>query len=82
MSKDIKTVNHGTGMIDIDPAPVAKHVVQGMPTELHLKENGTLSNGPSLAIVIETHNRRVIGQISIDMFNEALNELGYKIIPV
>jgi len=42
-----------------------------------------LNNTPSFAIIIQDVNgNKVVGQISLQMLNEGLNELGYKIIPV
>lgn len=80
MAKEFKAFNHGTG-----PIVLAQHnnnlVMQAKPTELHLKENGTLNNGPSFAIVMEDYYRnRIIGQVSLDMLKEALNEIGYDIV--
>ncbi len=76
----LRTYNHGTGLIQTDMKGIVK-LTQGMPTELHLKEDGTLDNKPSFAVVIEDLNRnKVIGQISLRMLKQALNELGYDVV--
>ena len=80
--KEFKTFNHGKDIIRLTSMP-GKKIIEGMPTELHFKEDGALNNTPSFAIIIQDVNgNKVVGQISLQMLNEGLNELGYKIIPV
>ncbi len=71
-------INHGKGNIDI------KHdlVAQLLPIEIHLKENGTLDDKPSFAIVLSSMVKSlpvVVGQLSLKMWNEGLKDIGYEI---
>lgn len=77
----MKAVNHGTGQVDLRHLEDTGLVPMEMrPSELHLKEDGTKTNGPSFTLVLERGPMRVYGQVSLDMLNEALGELGYTII--
>jgi len=79
MRKDFKGVNHGTGRIIINRD---KEVFVLKPTEIHLKENGSLKNEPSFAIVLENppFKFKCVGEISLEMLNEGLADVGYEII--
>lgn len=60
-----------------------KHLAISMmrPTEIHLKEDGSKTNEPSFAIVLErAYSPTVIGEISLEMLNDGLADIGYKII--
>jgi hypothetical protein len=77
----IFTKNHGTKPMDLTHLGPS---FQFIPTELHLKENGTITEEPSFAIVmqspgIKSLSTAVIGQVSLKMLNEAMEELGYRI---
>lgn len=78
MSKDFKAFNHGTGKIIIKH----KEMIELKPVEIHLKENGSIKDEPSFAFVLTRPDLEtaVFGQISLEMLNESLNELGYKIV--
>jgi hypothetical protein len=80
--KEMLIKNHGKGKIAIneDYGPI----IQFRPTELHLKEDGSLTNEPSFAVVMTRPDAKgkAVGQISLEMLNEALGELGYTIIPL
>ena len=78
MTKDFIGINHRKEQIKL---PFKKHFPM-LPTEVHLKEDGTLSNEPSLAFVLTHPNSAmspVVGQISIKMLNEGLADIGYEI---
>lgn len=79
MSKDFKGKNWVTGRIRIEKD---KEVLILKLTEIHLKENGSLKNEPSFAIVMENppFHFKCVGEISLEMFNEGLADIGYKII--
>ena len=78
MEKDFKGFNHGKGKIVIDK-PVK--LIFMKPTEIHLKENGSIKDQPSLAIVMERPmTAAAVGEISLEMFNEGLADIGYKIV--
>jgi hypothetical protein len=77
---DILTRNFGTGPIEIKgPATELR------PTELYLKENGAIGDTASFAIVLTDPfmpSTRVFGQLTLVMLNEALNELGYRVVKI
>ena len=78
MSKAFIAVNHGTGPIDLRHLGAADEM---RPTEIHLKEDGAIGDKPSFTIVMTALGRTPkFGQLSLEMLNEALNELGYEII--
>jgi uncharacterized secreted protein with C-terminal beta-propeller domain len=62
----------------------AAPVVTTHLTEFHFKENGTVTGGPSFAIVTqqEVHSRKIITEFSLDTLKECLNAVGYEIHPV
>lgn len=72
----IKVFDHGTGKIDLTGRGI---VVQMRPIELHYKQDGTLDNKPSFAVVMEGSDQEplVVGQFSLATLQEALAELGY-----
>ena len=83
--KDFNCYNHGTNQIDvIKHSPIERYKFRiGRPIEMHLKENGSKDDKPSFAIVIELSNgNRIIGEISLQMLNEGLKDIGYKLLSV
>lgn len=78
MSSDKLTVtNHGTGKIAI--VTDTESVIETDLTHLHLKEDGTVDDKPSLAFESIVPGYIFVSQISLKMLNDALNELGYQI---
>lgn len=79
MDKPFKCINHGTGNINLSHL---KNQKQFLPVEIHLKEDGSLKDEPSFAIVM-THPSfsPVVGQISLEMLNDGLADIGYEIVP-
>jgi hypothetical protein len=75
--KDITTKNWGKAQINIKG--YGNSLLESKPEEFHLKEDGAKDGSPSLAIVMTGPVVDVVGQISIKMLAEALNELGYKL---
>lgn len=79
--KDIKTFHHGDNPIAIDSegAPV----IQFRPVELHVNNNGSTTNEPIFAIIgiKPPVTGKALMQVSLRMLNEAMQELGYEIIP-
>jgi len=94
--KPFKAFDHGTGQIDLRHHEVK--MLELRPLEIHHKSNGTITGGPVFGIVMgipksdispeeriipEVKNAPMIyGQISLEMLNEGLEELGYKIIKI
>jgi hypothetical protein len=76
---DIKIFNWGLQKIRI-----RGNLLELRPTEIHLKEDGSIKSEPSFAIVLthpEKPEEKVFGQISLKMLTEAMDELGYMIVP-
>jgi len=80
-NKDFIGISWGTKNIDFRNKQTAMEMV---PIEVHLKEDGTKDNGPSLCIVmgLKVLDLQAYGQISIEMFNEGLKDIGYKLIKI
>lgn len=69
--------NHGYARIDLREH---KGIQQMRPTEIHLKEDGSISYHPSFAIVMEIDDQpAVFGQISLEMLNKGLSQIGFEI---
>lgn len=49
------------------------------PTEVHLKEDGSVKDEPSLTIVMKRRDQSVAGEISLEMLNDGLADIGYTI---
>lgn len=78
MSKDFIGINHGTGKIDIRDKGLS---TQFKPVEIHLKEDGALGDKPSFAFVLTSPGKiTVIGQLSLEMWNEGLADIGYELV--
>lgn len=84
--KPIKTFNVGKGKIDLRHLKPAFGFclppVEVRPIEIHLKEDGSLNDGPSLCIVNSDMQKSptfFFSQVSIEMLNSALKEIGYSI---
>lgn len=84
--KPIKTFNVGKGLIDLRHLKPAFGFclppVEVRPIEIHLKEDGSLNDGPSLCIVNSDMQKSptfFFSQVSIEMLNSALKEIGYSI---
>lgn len=70
--------NHKKGHIDLRDLGVIRRM---LPTEIHLKEDGSIKDKESFAIVLERPGELpVVGEITMEMFNEALDTIGYEII--
>lgn len=80
MNKAFNGFNHGTGKIVIPDR--FNSFIEGLPIEIHLKEDGSFDNKPSFAIVIELPFSFALGQISLEMFNEGLKDIGYQITKI
>ncbi len=71
-------INHGKNKINIKH----KNAIELLPIEIHLKENGSLDDKPSLCIVMSSTVEGlpvIIGQLSLKMWNEGLKDIGYEI---
>lgn len=77
MIKDLIAINHGTGKVDLRHLGAA--ALRMLPTELHLKEDGALNGKPSVCFVMETPFATAYGELSLEMWNTALETIGYKI---
>lgn len=69
---DFKVYNWQLEQIDLGDY----FVKQMIPTECHIKENGTFSNEPVLCFVLEDSiGPAVVAQISLKMFQPVLDEI-------
>ena len=77
--KDFRGVRHKESPIIIGVND--KKVTNVIPVEVHLIPNGTLTDQPALAFLsVDRDQYCYIGQISVKMLNEGLQEIGYKLI--
>jgi hypothetical protein len=78
--KSFIVIDHKTEKIDLTHL---QSVIPMLPIEIHHKENGDIDNNPSFAVVMSSPNFpilfNVVGEISLKMLNEALNQIGYEI---
>lgn len=80
-------INHGTReKIEIELSKIIPFK-EARPIQIHLKEDSTIAGGPVLAMVmIEPASRLsmpptgTVGQVSVKMFKEGLNQIGYDIV--
>ena len=76
--KGFRGKNHGKGRIDLTGH--GKELIIGRPVEIHLKEDGALDGGPSMVIVVETgYVFDVCGEVTLEMLNQGLADIGYEI---
>ena len=88
MKKDFKCFfDHGTGPIDLNKWGNVGKISEMRPVELHHKSNGSIREKPSFAIVLvdslhdsDITDNMVYGQISLEMLNDGLKEIGYKLV--
>jgi len=80
--KPFKAFDHGVGQVDL--THIESKLMELRPMEIHHKENGTLTGGPTFTLVLGVPNMpqipKVFGQISVEMLNDALKDIGYEII--
>jgi hypothetical protein len=79
--KDVITHDWGEEKIDLRHLSGA---LEGKPTEIHHKSNGSIKDEPTFTFIIEREGAMIdkiqmYGQISLEMLNQALGELGYEI---
>lgn len=89
-----KGFDHGVNKMNLSHlVKVAANTIEMRPTEIHHKANGTATDKPSFTIVmarlkedipvdIILPNVIVYGQVSLDMLNRALGEIGYEITKI
>ena len=66
------------------PIVVDKNTFQMLPVKIYLKENESITNKPSFALLMTCQNPdlKVIGQLSLEMLNEGLIDVGYQITEI
>ena len=79
MAKEMKVINDGTNKFYLEH--LKGFIRQGRPIELHYITDGTITNEPNFAMVIEMPGAamHIIGQFSLATLQECLDELGYEI---
>lgn len=75
-----KGFNHKNGKVDLNKFNDTPTVVAMRPTEIHLKENGSADNKESFVIVFERPFQMAYGEITLQMLNQGLSDIGYKIV--
>lgn len=79
MEKEFNAHGCGTGKFNLSKHHGLKFM---KPTEVHLKEDGSIEEKPSLTFVLESpFSGPVMGEISLKMLNEGLGDIGYEIVP-
>ena len=77
MAKYMKVFNHGKNLITLTDVNVPAYV----PIELHFKEDGSVTDGPTFAIVLAgPTGSNIFGELSLETLGECLDELGYHIL--
>ncbi len=76
MHEPLKAFNHGT-----KPIILEHNAIAARPTEIHYKSDGAVGDKPSFAIVMEPRipHIKIVGELSLEMLNNALQEIGYEI---
>lgn len=81
MSKPFVGISVGTGQIDLTKYEGV--MVQMKPVAVYHKSDGDLNNKDSLCIVMSAPDKiHVCGQISVEMFNDGLKDIGWKLQPI
>jgi len=78
MEKDFKAFNHGKKKIDLSEY----HPILMRPIEIHLKEDGSITNEPTLTIVMIHPSMDyfvIAGEVSLKMFNDGIKDIGYEL---
>ena len=80
-NKPFNGFNHGTDNVDLRHY---KNITIMKPIEIHLKEDGSITDEPSLVVVLENsiQNNYVAGEISLEMLNNGLSDIGYKLVKI
>ncbi len=77
MKKDFTAFNWGEHKVDFSKY---KHIAEMKPVELHMRQDGSLLDDPSFAILMKhpVSPLVVYGEISLQMFNDGLADIGYE----
>lgn len=77
LSKDPDFKVYNWGLEQIDLTDMGHTPRQMIPTECHIRENGSISDEPTLLFVMENGNdvETVVAQISLRMFQPVLDEI-------
>jgi hypothetical protein len=79
MEKAFKAFNVGTGKIDLSHHQLGLTMMRSV--EIYCKEDGSVKDEPTFSIVMTSpFSKPVFGEISLEMLNEGLNEIGFEII--
>ncbi len=79
--KPFQGIDHGTKKIDLGHLFKGnKSTYIGRPTEIHHKADGAIGDKPSFCIVMVGHTAVMAGEISLNMLNDGLNDIGYEIV--
>lgn len=76
--KPFIAVDHGNNKIDL--SHLQGRAFEFRPVEIHHKADDSVKDQPSFTIVMKHGYSNVYGQISLEMLNEALQDIGYRVI--
>jgi len=76
---DLKSVYAGKGKYDVRHLKHCNNTVM-KPIEIHLKEDAAIGEKPGFLLVHKYFNQVAMGEVSLEMLNRAMNELGYDIV--
>lgn len=77
--KDFEAINVGTDPVFLNRELAMNKIIKDLrPVKLYLKEDGSLTNKPSITIVSVDDRFTVVSQISIEMLNDGLADIGYE----
>lgn len=78
MEKSFQSFDHGKGKIDLTHH---QSIITMRPVEIHHKADGSRKDEPSFCIVMASpFSPTVAGEISLEMLNVGLSEIGYEIV--
>lgn len=81
MSKPFQGFNHGTSQIVFGPEREFAFPAELKPIEVHIKQDGSITDEPSLCFVmVDGAGAHRFAQISLDMLNDGLADIGYKLL--
>lgn len=75
-------IDCGKGKVDFRQAPVPHYEMR--PVEIYHKIDGSIDYAPTFTIVMfnPIQNFSVFGQVTLNMLNEGLEQIGYRLVKV
>jgi hypothetical protein len=76
--KSFKAFDWGTGKFDLRSHKEPMRMM--LPIEIHATTNGSIKDEPAFIIIMTDRVVSVYGAISLEMLNDGLADIGYKVI--